>query len=91
MGFNIKFWNGSLQLLLILTGTQVISFFAYLAWYGVLKYPNFHDKTYFWKVFASNASESAPFFMELSPIPVVAIAIVCYPLGYLASRRAVRH
>jgi len=84
-GTDPRFWRGLVHFWLILTIAQLFSFFVYLLWYGVLKYPVFEDKSAFMSLMESNAVESAIFFAG-DLLSSWGVALVCFPAGYLVSR-----
>ncbi len=83
-----KFWRGLVHLLFILTIAQVLSFLVYFVWFGVHQIPPFRGSAFIYLTQENTTLSAVVFALEL--ISSLVVAVICYAIGYPASRRLVR-
>jgi magnesium-transporting ATPase (P-type) len=79
------FWNGALQLLLIIVIALICAFITYLLWYASCQYNRLGNEFHLLESLGWTFAESLRFFIVLEAIPSTIITVVCYPIGYLSS------
>jgi hypothetical protein len=84
------FWKGFLQLLLILSFALICGFIAGLLSNAYYQYQRLGNEFHLLEALGWNFGESLIWFIALEVIPAAIIAVVCYPIGHLASRLLVR-
>lgn len=80
------FWKGAFQLLLIIAVALLCSFATYLLWYAYYEYQRLGNEFRLFEALGWTFDESLIWFIALEVKPAAAIAVVCYPIGYLVSR-----
>jgi hypothetical protein len=83
-----RFWRGLVHFLSILTVAQVFSFLVYFVWFGVHQIPPFRGSAFIYLT-QENTTLSALVF-ALALITSLVVAVICYAIGYPASRRIFR-
>jgi hypothetical protein len=83
-----RFWRGIVHFLAILTAAQVFSFLVYFVWFGVHQIPPFRGSALSYLTQENTTLSAVVFALEL--ISSLVVAVICYAIGYPASRRLVQ-
>lgn len=84
------FWKGALQLLIILSVTLICGFVSYLLFYAYFHYKRLGSGFHLLEVLGWTLGESLAFYLYLDAMPAAIIAIICYPIGFMASSQLFR-